>query len=239
MLRRDFVRVAALFGLAPELLLGQQQTGGAPQLPPPAPVPWSLGLNARTPVTRTDGADTVTDGDPILFPAVQFATLTRLSGVLLPPYKDKPGAVEAETPLFLDFLIGNSPAPRKKTYTSGLDWLEITAQRRYKLAFAKLADEQVDALIRPWLRTWMNDHPPTETHADFVNIAHDDIRRATIKSKAWSDVPTTPTEQRTASGLYWSPIDPDVRAIGVTCAVRPAPVVGAPKSSHPTPSFPR
>ncbi len=54
MLRRDFVRVAVALGLAPKWLLSQQATGAPP---PPAPVPWTLGLNPTTPLPHTRVAD--------------------------------------------------------------------------------------------------------------------------------------------------------------------------------------
>ena len=44
MLRRDFVCAVVSVSFAPRLLLSQQ-TNPAP--PPPAPVPWTLGLNPQ------------------------------------------------------------------------------------------------------------------------------------------------------------------------------------------------
>jgi hypothetical protein len=163
-----------------------------------------------------------------------MATLVRLSDVLLPPIGDQPGALQAETPTFLDFLIGASPAPRKKVYTDGLDWLDSESQKRYRKAFAKLDNIQADAILKPWLRTWMTDHPPLDPHADFVNIVHNDIRRATVNSKAWSDAPTVGAQASSSTGLYWYPIEPDLHARSL-----PTRVTDAPKSSHTTPSYPQ
>ena len=75
----------------------------------------------------------------------------------------------SETPQFLDLLIGQSSAARKKVYSGGLEWLESEAQKKYKLPFSKLDDGQASALLKPWLRTWMSDHPPVAvsyTHLD-------------------------------------------------------------------------
>ena len=59
----------------------------------------------------------------------------------------------------------------------------------------------------------MSDHPPMETHADFVNVAHDEIRDATFNSEAWAESATSGTRQGTPTGIYWSPIDPETRTM--------------------------
>jgi hypothetical protein len=236
MLRRDFVRAVISFVFATKMSRAQQAND--PTLPPPAPVPWTLGLNSRTPLPQTELADEIAATELRFFTQQQMATLMRLSDVLLPPLDGKPGALEAQTPIFLDFLIGGSPEPRQKVYTGGLDWLEGAAQAQYKTAFAHLDDAQAGDLLKPWLRTWMNDHPPAESHADFINIAHDDIRMATVNSKAWSEVPSVGAEESTEVALYWSPIEPDLfeRA---ECEQIPPHVQAAPKSAHTMPTYPR
>ena len=237
MLRRDFVRTLLTSVLAPRLLRGQQAANPAP--PPPAPVPWTLGLNPKTPLPHTVVAEEVAEAAAKFFTPQQMSTLSRLSDVLVPAVKSKPGALEAETPQFMDVLIGNSPEPRKKLYTAGLDWLEAESKKKFKLPFAKLDSEQAGGLINPWLRPWMSDHPPTESHAEFINVAHEEIREATVNSKAWSDVESTVGEESTATALYWSPIEPVERAVGPGCLPISAGVLGAPKSGHSLPEYPR
>ena len=202
MRRREFIRVAVTTAAATKLLPGQQAN---PAPPPPAPVPWTLGLNAATPVPSTEVADAVAQAVPRFFSAAQMATLTRLSDLLMPPLGDKPGALAAETPAFLDVFIGSSAEERKQLYRGGLDWLEAEAKKQFSLPFARLDAAQADRLLKPWLRTWMADHPPTEPHADFLNIAHGEIRSATLNSKAWSDA-----AESVNKGLYWYPIEPDL-----------------------------
>lgn len=238
MRRRDFVRSLISFFVARRALSAQQRLND-PTLPPPAPVPWTLGLNSQTPIPVTELADEIAAGTPCFFNPVQMRTLTRLSDVLLPALNGKPGAVEAQTPMFLDFLIGSSPAERQKVYTGGLDWLEETAQSKYKTPFAKLDEMQTGEVIKPWLRTWMNDHPPTETHADFLNIAHDDIRNATVNSKAWDEVPSVGAEPQTEEGLYWSPIEPDVYGENPAYAHTAPHVLAMPKGDQKIPVYPR
>ncbi len=238
MLRRDFVRTLISFFVAGKVARAQQRLND-PTLPPPAPVPWTLGLNARTPVPVTALADEIAAADLTFFTPLQMRTLTRLSDALLPPLNGKPGAVEAQTPMFLDFLIGSSVEARQKVYAGGLDWLEATAQAKYKTAFAQLDDAQAGELLKPWLRTWMSDHPPTEAHADFINIAHDDIRSATVNSKAWNDVPSVGAEPHTEEGIYWLPIEPDVYGENPSYAHTPPHVLAMPKAGQKMPVYPR
>jgi hypothetical protein len=237
MLRRDFVRAAIAVGLAPELLWCQQAANPAP--PPPAPVPWTLGLNPNTPLPHTEVAEGIAESEIRFFTALQMSTLERLCDVLLPPLRNKPGALDAETPRFLDFLIGSSPAQRRRLYTGGLDWLETEAQHRYGSSFARLKPAQVDALIQPWLRTWMTDHPPTEQHADFINIAHEDILTATSNSKAWNDAASAARQDWVTGGLYWSPIEPDLHCAGAACGRPPAHVAAVPREPSAMPVYSR
>lgn len=236
MQRRDFVRAMIAFGMAPELW-AQQVPNPVP--PPPAPVPWTLGLNAKTPLPHTTPADTVALTDPTFFSSSQMDALTHLCDILMPPLGDKPGAVAAETPAFLDFLIGNSPDPRKALYSGGLDWLNSVAQKNHTVPFAKLDPTQVHAVITPWLRTWMADHPPTEPHADFINVVHADIRTATMNSSLWIRTLGQQDEDWVTSGLYWSPVEPDVYAERFhSVHMRPSPVPDPPSSTHTSPSYP-
>ena len=235
MLRRDFVCAVVSVSFAPRLLLSQQ-TNPAP--PPPAPVPWTLGLNPQTPLPQTEVVDGIAETEQRFFTAIQMATLVRLSDVLMPPIGNKPGAVQAETPLFLDFLIGVSPSARKQMYTGGLNWLDSESQRRYGKPFSKLDDANADAILKPWLRTWMSDHPPTEPHADFINIAHEDIRTATMNSKAWSEATSADAHAASQDSLYWYPIEPDIYGSSESMRI-PAHVIDSRKAGRKIPAYPR
>jgi hypothetical protein len=102
-----------------------------------------------------------------------------------------------------------------------------------------LAAEQVAAQIKPWLQTWMTDHPPTQTHADFINIAHADIRTATVNSQEWFNVLDAKRQEGTMQ-LYWSPIEPDIYAERPTSVhTRPTQTIAAPRASHELRSYPR
>jgi hypothetical protein len=236
MQRRDFVWRLLAMGVAPQALLGQQKA--AP--PPPAPVPWTLGLSPKTPVPHTEMLDAVAEADLKFFTAEQMGALRRLSDLLLPAIGTKPSALQAETPEFLDFLMEHSPAPRQMLYKSGLDWLNAESKRKFRTAFGSTSKEQADTLVKPWMRTWMTDHPPTQLHADFLNIAHADIRTATMNSKAWNDAATNLEQDPSGLALYWSPIEPDIYATKFSSIhMRPSPIIAAPKANHTTPSYPR
>lgn len=235
MRRRDFVRAMLAAGALPKLLLGQQ--AAAP--PPPAPVPWLLGLNAKTPIPQVAAADEAAMAQLRFFSPEQMATLARLSDVLMPPVGDKPGALQAQTPMFLDFLVGSSPAERRELYSRGLDWLNAESKKKFNAEFARLTDQQAGELLKPWMRTWLNDHPPTEEHADFVNIAHDDIRTATVNSREWSAAPQKSTEPRTEEELYWSPVQPDLSLRDIRTASVPPHIEAIPPSKHQIPSYRR
>ena len=237
MQRREFVRAVLTIGVTPRLLLAQQAT---PAPPPPAPVPWLLGLNPHTPLPHVEVAEEIAASDLRFFTPLQMETLSRLADVLVPPLNGKPGALQAQVPAFLDFFIGSSPDTQRQVYTGGLDWLDSESQKKHNTLFAKLEDAQAGALLSPWLRTWMNDHPPAELHADFINIAHDDIRKATLNSRAWFEAvppPTAPDPYNPT--LYWYPIEPDLTpntAAGTNLSPH---VQAVPKSNHTMPTYPR
>ena len=215
MRRRDFVKGAVVAAAVPEALLGQATTSMAKAgTPAPGPVPWTLGLNARTPVPPTEIAEEVAQTDLCFFSPAQMATLRRLSDLLMPALGGNPGAVEANTPEFLDFYLVDALPVRQQQYRGGLDWLDHEAQTKYSGTFASLDNEKADKLVRPWLKAWMPDHLPTQAHADFINRAHDDIRNATANSDAWNKHPARTGMDKQSAGLYWSPIQPDIYGEG-------------------------
>ena len=221
MRRRDFVRALVAATATAKTMLGQQAgTPIAPSVPPavppvastaPGPVPWMRGLMEVKPLAiESIVPDAVAQTNANFFNEQQFATLRRLSEILLPPLRGYPGAKEAGAAEFIDFLIGVSSASRQQMYQSGLDRLNAEANQHFGVAFSRVDKKQADQLIRPWLRTWMTDHPPTEPYARFINIAHSDIRTATINSQAWSNAGKKAPDME----LYWSPVDPDISREG-------------------------
>ena len=220
MRRRDFVKGILAASATAKALAAQQAAPTAPLaqhvMPPaapvaPGPVPWMRGLMDVKPLEMsTLVPDAVAQSEAHFFNEQQTKTLRRLCEMLMPPLKGRPGALDAGAPEFLDFLIGVSPRDRKQMYLNGLDRLDAEARNRFGGAFAATTAAQADALLRLWLRAWMADHPPSEPFARFINLAHSDIRMATINSQAWSEA--VRAEGRAAAGvdLYWYPVDPDM-----------------------------
>jgi len=232
MRRRDFVKamvvapVAArdMFGQTATLHAGQtdgqktsapqsSSTAAAPPAPESAPrSPERQGLlDFRTQPITTTVPDAIATTEGHFFNQQQMATLEKLGDVLMPPLNGYPGSTQASAPEFLDFLIGASPMERKHMYQAGLDRLNADAHKQFGIPFAKVNAEQADKLLHPWLRPWMNEHPPTEPYVQFINLAHQDIRTATMNSQVWSIAATSSGERAPGVGLYWSPIDPDIQ----------------------------
>ena len=222
MRRRDFVKGILAASAAVKTAMGQQApaSAAAPVAPAtpattptaPGPVPWMRGLLDAKPLPMTPlVADAVAASEARFFNQQQTATLRRFAEVLMPPLKGYPGALEAGTPEFLDFLIGASPRDRQQLYTAGLEKLDAEAKRLFGISFAQTGNWQADQVIRPWLRSWMSEHPPTEPFTRFINVAHSDVRTATINSQAWSAAAVAAGKHPPDMGLFWYPVDPDLR----------------------------
>jgi hypothetical protein len=234
MQRRDFVKAMVAASVAAKAALAQQTATPAaaaeqtPVLPPrapapPGPVPWMEGLLEVKPLPMTPLVpDAVAQTHAHFFTDAQFATLRRLCEILMPPIDGYPGAMEAGTPEFLDFLIAVSPAERQQTYQSGLDRLEAEARQKFGVAFAAVSAVQADQIIRPWLRAWMPDQLPSAGFEHFINLAHNDIRFATINSQGWSEADVAAGNLVTTLEPYWYPVDPDMRRQAHEAANRPA-----------------
>ena len=140
-----------------------------------------------------------------------MATLRHLGDILQPAYKGHPSSSEAGAPEFLDFLIGVSPEEQQKMYSSGLDRLDSDSNQKFSKPFAELNESQADQLIRPVLKPWMNEHPPTDPYEKFMSLVQNDVRAATVNSQPWSEAAVKAGRETPNVDLYWYPIDPDLR----------------------------
>jgi hypothetical protein len=232
MKRRDFVKGLAVATATASTALGQQKPAAQAQNPPPAANAADQGTMAvqpsaasspqaitrvqrdaqvRTPNIPISQPDVVAVTETRYFTPVRYAALVRLCELLMPAGDDYPSATKAGTPEFLDFYVGASPSEQQAMYNNGLDRLNADSMKQCSMHFDQTDAKQADALIRPYLKGWMNDHPPTEVHLRFVNLAHRDIRTATINSPAWAKAAEALGERTPNVGLYWHPIDPGIQ----------------------------
>jgi hypothetical protein len=153
--------------------------------------------------------DAVGDTTPKFFTAAQFAALRKLSGILLPPLKGSPGALDTDAPEFLDFLIGVSPVERQQLYRNGLDYLNAQAHRQFGKAFAEIDAAQADTILKPLFVpvAWSYD-PPKDPIKHFIFEAHQDIRTATRNAPSANAAAGGTARRGFAGGQYWNPIDP-------------------------------
>ena len=224
MKRRNFVR-SLLVAPAGSAVLAAQQTPSQPssksettgQKPSPAAkTPGrQVGRQPPTDVPKLPvvQSDLASQGDQQFFSPIQFAALRKLAAVLVPPLKGKPGAVDAQAPEFLDFLIAVSPSDRQELYRAGLDGINSQATGQFHKSFSELDRSQVDAILRPLMvvRPWPEDFPD-DPLKNFIAHVHDDLRTATNNSREWAHSESgnhvfSRGFSRT-SGFYWSPIDP-------------------------------
>jgi hypothetical protein len=224
MKRRNFVR-SLLVAPAGSAVLAAQQSSSQPsskaettgQKPSP-PLKTPGRQNSRQPPTDVPKlpvvqSDLASEGDQQFFSPIQFSVLQKLAAVLVPPLKGKPGAVDAQAPEFLDFLIGVSPSDRQELYRRGLDGINSQATEQFHKSFAELEQSQVDAILRPLMvvRPWPEDFPD-DPLKNFIARVHEDLKTATTNSREWAHSESgnhlfSRGFSRT-SGFYWRPIDP-------------------------------
>lgn len=219
MKRRNFVRSLLITPVAPAVVLAGQ--AAAPQTTPRQQPPPQANTPARQisrqpheiPQLEVTAVDLAGQPAPGYFTAVQFSTLRKLGGILLPPLKNNPGAIEAQAPEFLDFLISVSPGDRQKLYLSGLDSLEEQSKDKFQKSFCDLNAQQANTILRPLLvaRPWPQDLP-SDPLQNFMAQVHEDLRTATMNSREWAIASEKSghrfTRRSRTSGYYWAPIDP-------------------------------
>jgi hypothetical protein len=214
MKRRRFLQaapVAAAFVPQQQSLSAQPPAPQQQQRPQGAPPPQSQQVIqpppgvANAPIVRLNTAmpdEAGTAVGPKFFSAAQFATLKTLCGILMPAGPNNtPGAIEAQVPEFLDFLLSQSPADRQHMYRAGLDGLK------------GLDSANAAKMLAPLKQTWTYD-PPKDPVAKFLRQAKLDIRQATLNSREWAQAQASSAaggsrgrRAATGTGLYWNTLD--------------------------------
>jgi Gluconate 2-dehydrogenase subunit 3 len=198
MRRRRFIQALAAAPAAPALLAQQAQPTPPPAVQQAVPAePAALDFSVPD-----EGVDPV----PGFFSARQYATLGRLSDLLMPALPGSPGALEARVPEFLDFLIGDSPLDRQQVWLSGLDELEYQSQAQFQKPFAETENAQADALFAPLHEPWTFE-PPGDPIARLLAAAKQDVRAATFNSYERNLAASGGTRRRGGGGLYWLPVE--------------------------------
>jgi len=84
---------------------------------------------------------------PKALTAHEYATVERLSDLVIPADERSPGALAANAAAFLDFLCSASDE-MQRIYTGGLEWLDDTMRHRYDgVDFVTASPEQQTALL--------------------------------------------------------------------------------------------
>ncbi len=138
-------------------------------------------------------ADAVAEGWTKFLTPAELKTFRTLGAALVPPFEGKPGAIEAQAPEFLDFLLSKSGADVQALYRQGL--------ARYA------AKGDLSPLNKPWT---LGNAPGGAAHPEllldpyerFLRAAKMAFYQATINSREWAEA----SRGRGASGLYWLPV---------------------------------
>jgi hypothetical protein len=195
MRRRSFVQVLA-GAPAASALLAQQ----------PATTPLARGVAEELPKLGVSGPDAVADMSPRFFTPPQFAALRKVSDLLMPAMNGAAGGLDAKAPEFLDFLIGDSPAARQEVYRAGLDGLNAQAKKRFNKTFGELEAADAAGFLAPLQQAWTFD-PPADPVAQFLHVAKQDVRLATMNSREYGAAASGGARRFGGGGLYWYPLD--------------------------------
>ncbi|MEO7652194.1 MAG: gluconate 2-dehydrogenase subunit 3 family protein [Bryobacteraceae bacterium] len=154
-------------------------------------------------LTAPDGA---ADGVPHFFDRAGLAALARLGEILIPAQPAAPGAKEAEAALFLDFLIGQSPADRQSLYRNGVARLNQEAQKRHAQPFSTLSAAQAEPILSTLREAWTY-AGPSDPFARFLLAAKDDFLQATVNSRQWADAGSRRRRSAGGASYYYLPIE--------------------------------
>lgn len=159
----------------------------------------------ETPKVETSVPDASADPVARFFTKEQFAALSHLCDLLEPSSPQTPGAKDARAAEFLDFLLGQSPAPRQTLYRSGLDRLNSDSAHRYSQPFAALDAQQAASVLEPLHRAWTYDDP-SDPLEHFLRDAKVDILQATRNSYEFISVVSKRSRGASGMGEFWYPL---------------------------------
>ncbi|MBY0502379.1 MAG: gluconate 2-dehydrogenase subunit 3 family protein [Bryobacteraceae bacterium] len=138
-------------------------------------------------------ADAVAEGWSRFFTPAELKSFRTLGDTLVPAYEGRPGALEAQAPEFLDFLLSRSGIDVQTLYRQGL--------ARYA------AKPDLTPLNKPWT---LGNAPGGTAHPElaqdpyerFLRAAKQAFYQATVNSRQWAEA----SRGRGSSNLYWLPV---------------------------------
>lgn len=83
---------------------------------------------------------------PKVFNEHEYKSLAHLCGLIIPPDRDSPGAVEAGAPPYIDLLCSGNDV-LKDTFLGGLAWLDRASEKRSGKAFVDASLKEQTALL--------------------------------------------------------------------------------------------
>jgi hypothetical protein len=183
-------------------------------LPAAAAMPQAAAAQSSSPARGPDEPvklvfatpDAPGEPSPRFFSPQEFAALTRLGDLLMPPGAGRPGAAEAEAAAFLDFLISQSPQDRRQLYRGGLAKLDELARSRAGKPFSGLSPAEAAPLLAPLAAPWTYQEP-ADPFARFLRSAKEDFFRATVNSRQWAAALSGRSRGAAGMGAYWFAIE--------------------------------
>lgn len=115
-------------------------TAGAGVLPP------VLAQHVHSAVMEIKSLDGGANYQPKFLNKHEFATMRRLSDMIIPADQHSKGAIDAGAAEYIDFLCSRSP-DFAEIFTGGLGWLDTEMQKRYQKAFVDASPEQQAAML--------------------------------------------------------------------------------------------
>jgi len=115
-------------------------TAGAGVLPP------VLAQHVHSAVMEIKSLDGGANYQPKFLNKHEFATMRRLSELIIPADQHSKGAIDAGAAEYIDFLCSRSP-DFAEIFTGGLGWLDTEMQKRNQKAFVDASPEQQTAML--------------------------------------------------------------------------------------------
>ena len=112
--------------------------------------------------------------DPKALSAHEFQTLLKLTDFIIPVEHNKPGAVQAGVPGWIDSLLAVN-ADLKRRYSDGLAWIDQTMRTRHKVDFVNAVHVQQTGLLDQ-IAFQKNRSPELNPGIDFFIL----LRRMTV-----------------------------------------------------------